>query len=104
MKRYFHWLAYLFRSKSDPAKTGGDPPDRTPIALIQDGILYCLPLAAVMCPSVSFVPELPVSESVLLLSTGPVAGKSSPVLIQWSVAGDGNDGVMEVVNIDPSLK
>lgn len=30
-----------------------------------------------------------------------MAGKGSPVLIQWSpVAGDGNDGVMEVVNID----
>lgn len=30
-----------------------------------------------------------------------MAGKGSPVLIQWSpLASDGNDGVMEVVNID----
>ena len=54
-----------------------------------------------MCPSVSLCKELPVSESRLLLLTDRWLVKGSPVLIQWSpAASDGNDGVMEVVNID----
>ncbi|CDL31379.1 Rtn protein [Enterobacter hormaechei] len=72
------------------------------IALIQDGILYCSSVfGSRNVPVSEFVPELPVSESRLLLSTDRWLVKGSPVLIQWSpVAGDGNDGVMEVVNID----
>ncbi|EPO5088111.1 TPA: EAL domain-containing protein [Enterobacter hormaechei] len=72
------------------------------IALIQDGILYCSSVfGSRNVPVSEFVPELPVSESRLLLLTDRWLVKGSPVLIQWSpLASDGNDGVMEVVNID----
>ena len=61
------------------------------IALIQDGILYCSSVfGSRNVPVSEFVPELPVSESRLLLSTDRWLVKGSPVLIQWSpVAGDG---------------
>lgn len=72
------------------------------IALVKDGILYCSSVFGSRNMPVSDIePMLPSSEPRLILLTDRWLLKGSPVLIQWSpLAGDGRDGLMEVVNID----
>ena len=72
------------------------------IALVKDGILYCSSVFGSRdVPVRELQPVLPSSEPTLILSTDPWLLKGSPILIQWyPTSGEGNDGVMEIVNID----
>ncbi|WP_432214933.1 CSS-motif domain-containing protein, partial [Salmonella enterica] len=46
-------------------------------------------------------PDLPAAGDLLLLCTDESLLKGSPIVIQWYPASaDGQDGVMEIVNID----
>ena len=72
------------------------------IALIKDGILYCSSIFGSRSKPVRDVlQELPASTAKLILSTDQWLLKGSPVLIQWyPVSQDGEDGVVEIINID----
>ena len=72
------------------------------IALIKDGILYCSSIFGSRSEPVRDVlQELPASTAKLILSTDQWLLKGSPVLIQWyPVSQDGEDGVVEIINID----
>lgn len=72
------------------------------IALIEDGILYCSSIFGSRSEPVRDVlQELPASTAKLILSTDQWLLKGSPVLIQWyPVSQDGEDGVVEIINID----
>ncbi|ELE9689685.1 MULTISPECIES: EAL domain-containing protein [Enterobacter] len=72
------------------------------IALIKDGILYCSSVfGSRNIPIRDFLPELPASTPKLILSTDRWLMKGSPILIQWNpVSQDGEDGVIEIINID----
>lgn len=72
------------------------------IALIKDGILYCSSIFGNRnIPVRQFQPTLPASEPKLILSTDQWLLKGSPILIQWyPVSTGGEDGVIEIVNID----
>ena len=72
------------------------------IALIKDGLLYCSSIfGSRSVPVSTFLPIFPAQEPRLVLSTDQWLLKGSPILIQWYPAsGDGEDGVMQIVNID----
>lgn len=72
------------------------------IALVKDGILYCSSIFGSRdVPVNNLQPFLPAAEPKLLLSTDHSLLKGSPILIQWNpVSPAGEDGVMEIVNID----
>jgi len=72
------------------------------IALIKDGILYCSSIFGSRNVLVrDFQPVLPASKPKLILSTDQWLLKGSPILIQWTpISPSGEDGVMEIVNID----
>lgn len=72
------------------------------IALVKDGILFCSSIFGSRdVPVKNLQPYLPAAEPKLLLSTDHSLLKGSPILIQWyPVSPDGEDGVMEIVNID----
>ena len=72
------------------------------IGLIKDGILYCSSMFGERdIPISQFQPQLPASQPLLFLTTDEALLQGSPVLIQWyPVPGEGDDGVMEIVNIE----
>ncbi|MEH0884796.1 EAL domain-containing protein [Enterobacter sp. UNJFSC 003] len=72
------------------------------IALIKDGILFCSSIFGNRnVPLRTLQPLLPAREPKLILSTDQSLLKGSPILIQWYPTNEnGEDGVMEVVNID----
>ncbi|MCU6425185.1 cyclic diguanylate phosphodiesterase [Enterobacter sichuanensis] len=72
------------------------------IALVKDGILYCSSIfGSRNLPVRDFLRELPASAAKLILSTDPWLLKGSPILIQWfPVSPNGEDGIMEIINID----
>ncbi|MRS89235.1 EAL domain-containing protein [Enterobacteriaceae bacterium RIT714] len=72
------------------------------IALIKEGILYCSSIFGNRdVPLRQLQPDLPSSQPRLVLSTDQSLLKGSPILIQWyPVSSNGEDGVMQVVNID----
>ncbi|EHX0653497.1 cyclic diguanylate phosphodiesterase [Salmonella enterica] len=72
------------------------------IGLVKEGILYCSSIfGARNTPIRQLQPDLPAAGDLLLLSTDQSLLKGSPILIQWYPASaDGQDGVMEIVNID----
>lgn len=72
------------------------------IGLVKEGILYCSSIfGARNTPIRQLQPDLPAVGDLLLLSTDQSLLKGSPILIQWYPASaDGEDGVMEIVNID----
>lgn len=72
------------------------------IGLVKEGILYCSSIfGARNTPIRQLQPDLPAVGDLLLLSTDQSLLKGSPILIQWYPASaDGQDGVMEIVNID----
>ncbi|CAH5319661.1 Putative cyclic-di-GMP phosphodiesterase AdrB [Enterobacter cloacae] len=72
------------------------------IALVKDGILYCSSIfGSRNVPVRDFLRELPASAAKLILSTDQWLLKGSPILIQWfPVSQDGEDGIMEIINID----
>lgn len=72
------------------------------IALIKDGMLYCSSVfGSRNVPVSEFLPPQAVSKPALVLSTDRWLLEGSPILIQWyPVSPDGEDGVVEVVNID----
>lgn len=72
------------------------------IALIKDGILYCSSIFGDRdVPIRQVQPDLPSSQPQLVLSTDKSLLKGSPILIQWyPVSDSGEDGVMQIVNID----
>ncbi|WP_368543794.1 EAL domain-containing protein [Enterobacter soli] len=72
------------------------------IALVKDGVLYCSSIFGSRDVLVRQVqPRLPASEPQLFLSTDHMLLKGSPILIQWyPISPGGEDGVMEIVNID----
>ncbi|EBY0374793.1 cyclic diguanylate phosphodiesterase [Salmonella enterica subsp. enterica serovar Toulon] len=71
------------------------------IGLVKEGILYCSSIfGARNTPIRQLQPDLPAAGDLLLLSTDQSLLKGSPILIQWYPASaDGQDGVMEIVNI-----
>jgi sensor c-di-GMP phosphodiesterase-like protein len=72
------------------------------IGLIKDGILYCSSIFGIRdVPIRQIQPALPSSQPQLVLSTDKSLLKGSPILIQWyPVSYSGEDGVMQVVNIE----
>ncbi|HDR2891468.1 TPA: cyclic diguanylate phosphodiesterase [Enterobacter asburiae] len=72
------------------------------IALVKDGILYCSSIFGTRDVLVREIqPTLPTNAPRLILSTDQWLLKGSPILIQWyPVSQSGEDGVMEIVNID----
>ncbi|EPF1231286.1 MULTISPECIES: EAL domain-containing protein [Enterobacter cloacae complex] len=72
------------------------------IALVKDGILYCSSIFGNRdVPLREIQPALPSAETKLVLSTDKSLLKGSPILIQWyPVSDSGEDGVMQIVNID----
>ncbi len=72
------------------------------IALIKEGILYCSSIFGTRrVPINDFQAVLPAAEPKLILSTDQWLLKGSPILVQWyPVSLSGQDGVMEIVNID----
>jgi len=72
------------------------------VALIQDGILYCSSIFGYRDVPIKHVqPFLPTREPLLMLSTDQTLLKGRPVLIMWyPTSEDGQDGVIEAVNID----
>ena len=72
------------------------------LGLIKDGILYCSSIFGNRNVQIrELQPALPSPEPLLVLSTDRSLLKGSPVLIQWyALPGSGEDGVMQVVNID----
>lgn len=72
------------------------------IGLVKEGILYCSSVfGARNIPIRQLQPALPAAGDLLLLSTDQSLLKGSPILIQWYPASaNGQDGVMEIVNID----
>lgn len=72
------------------------------INLIQSGILYCSSIFGYRnVPIRQLQSELPSREPQLLLSTDHSLIKGSPILTQWyPSSADGEDGVLEIVNID----
>ncbi len=72
------------------------------IALVKSGILYCSSIFGSRDMSVNQLqPALPSSEARLLLSTDQSLLKGSPIMLQWyPVSADGEDGVMESINIE----
>lgn len=71
------------------------------IVLVQDDILYCSSVFGQRNVAIkSLEPSLPSSEPAMFLSVDQVLLKGSPILIKWTpVNDDGNDGVMQIVNI-----
>ncbi|WP_312946661.1 EAL domain-containing protein [Superficieibacter sp.] len=72
------------------------------IALVKSGILYCSSIFGERdVPVNQLQPALPASEDRLLLSTDQSLLKGSPIMLQWyPVSADGEDGVMESINIE----
>lgn len=72
------------------------------IGLIKDGILYCSSIFGSRNVSVhKLQPALPSDKPLLFLSTDRSLLKGSPIMIQWyPVSVDGDDGFMEIVNIE----
>ena len=72
------------------------------IALVKGGIVYCSSIFGDRDVPLRLIqPALPSSEPQLVLSTDQSLLKGSPVLIQWYPVSDtGEDGVMQIVNID----
>ncbi|VTP69360.1 Bacteriophytochrome cph2 [Leclercia adecarboxylata] len=72
------------------------------IGLIKDGILYCSSMFGERdIPISQFQPQLPASQPLLFSLPMRPCCKAAPVLIQWyPVPGEGDDGVMEIVNIE----
>ncbi|POP44863.1 cyclic diguanylate phosphodiesterase [Superficieibacter electus] len=72
------------------------------IALVKSGILYCSSIfGARDIPVNQLQPALPASEARLLLSTDQSLLRGSPIMLQWyPVSADGEDGVMESINIE----
>ena len=72
------------------------------IALVKDGVLYCSSVFGSRDVLVRQIqPLLPSGEPQLLLTTDHMLLKGSPILIQWyPVSPDGEDGVIEIVNIE----
>jgi sensor c-di-GMP phosphodiesterase-like protein len=72
------------------------------ITLVKEGILYCSSIFGDRNVQIRLTqPALPSSQPQLILSTDQSLLKGSPILIQWYPVSDaGEDGVMQVVNID----
>jgi len=72
------------------------------ITLVKEGILYCSSIFGDRNVQIRLTqPALPSSQPQLILTTDKSLLKGSPILIQWYPASDtGEDGVMQVVNID----
>ncbi len=71
------------------------------IVLIKDSILYCSSVFGQRNVPVSTLePSLPSAKPAMFLSLDKVLLKGSPILIKWTpVNDDGDDGVMQIVNI-----
>nr|WP_318381360.1 EAL domain-containing protein [uncultured Enterobacter sp.] len=71
------------------------------IGLIEDGILYCSSIFGYRdVPIRQLQPALPTPQPLLFLSNDSSLLKGSPILIQWfPTSEDGENGVMEIVNI-----
>ncbi len=72
------------------------------IGLIKNGILYCSSIFGYRnVPIHQLQPALPTPHPLLLLTTDHSLLQGSPILIQWfPLTENGQDGVMEVINID----